>query len=172
MDTKKSSVCAYEQYIHKHIKNVHQAFKEYGTELCAILNADKDTVQYLVEQHDKSKFTLTEFDAYRAKFYPIHGERVDEVEFAKAWLHHIHHNMHHPEYWSIVKIPRNDILSMPPIYIAEMLCDWQSFKYGGKGSAYDFYYNIDNKTGLLSDKTRELVEKALEIFKEDKDEKI
>lgn len=85
--------------------------------------------------HDWSKFTPVEFVNYSrfkfsAKCWPVAG-------WARAWLHHMHHNPHHPEYW--VLSWRGDpafydglgknvaefvtILPMPEIYVREMTAD-------------------------------------------------
>lgn len=157
----------YERYISTHVSNVQKAFKEHGKELCELLDANYDFVYSRLLRHDESKTSCTEFLPYRMKFYPVNGETVSEQVFNRAWLHHIHNNDHHPEHWIIPTAKGNTVLDMPVECIVEMLCDWQSFKYAGKGNAYDFYYKVDKKEGLLSDRTRRLVELALEVFKED-----
>lgn len=162
-----SNNAEYERYIKNHVSNVQRAFRSYGVDLCRILDANFDHIYSRLLKHDDSKTSCEEFTAYRIKFYPIAGESISEQDFNRAWLHHIHNNDHHPEHWIIPTAKGNTILDMPVECIVEMLCDWQSFKYAGKGNAYDFYYKVDKKEGLLSDKTRRLVELALEVFKED-----
>src|SRR3972149_88807 len=48
-----------------------------------------------LEIHDNSKWSDDEFAGYALHF---HGGGAPDL-FAKAWLHHIHYNPHHPEYW-------------------------------------------------------------------------
>lgn len=154
-------------YIHTHVKNVKAVFRKYGTEICKAIGADWDQVRQNIETHDESKFENEEFTQYRKKWHTCEGERFtpeDRLEYDKAWCHHINNNPHHPEYWIIAEFPVNKVLDMPPEYIVEMICDWQSFDYLGRGNALDYYYKKDNKEGLMSPKTRELLEIGLEII--------
>lgn len=157
----------YRQYIINHASNVARAFDKYGKELCEILDASYDLVQTKITRHDESKMSCEEFVAYRKRFYPCEDESISDEEFNVAWLHHINNNDHHPEHWIIPKDGENIILDMPPECIVEMLCDWQSFSYTGRGNAYTFYYKVDRKEGLMSPATRKKVERCLELFKED-----
>lgn len=157
----------YEDYIRTHISNVTRAFEKYGQAMCRLLGADCNFVQMKILSHDATKMSCLEFTAYRIKFYPNPGESISQKDFDRAWLHHINNNDHHPEHWIIPTASGNTIVDMPVECIVEMLCDWQSFSYAGKGNAYDFYYKVDRKEGLLSDITRKHVEMCLELFKED-----
>lgn len=65
--------------------------------------------------HDQSKFSGIEWD-----------NLSNEVETAESKLllqeaisHHNRTNPHHPEFWGGIK-------NMPPVYIAEMVCDWKA----------------------------------------------
>jgi hypothetical protein len=157
----------YTSYIDAHVRNVCKAFEEFGEELCKEAGADYKEVEKAIYEHDESKYDDVEYDAFREHFYPVEGElKGDPSAYDKAWLHHLQHNKHHPEHWCIVNGKNSiTILDMPPEDVVHMVCDWQSFYYVGKGSAYDFYYNTDKKEGLLSDNTRELLERLLEIVK-------
>ena len=157
----------YIDYIHTHVNNVKRAFREYGTEICKAIDANWDQVRQNIENHDESKFENEEFIQYRKKWHPYDGEEFtpeDRVEYDRAWCHHINNNPHHPEYWIIPESPVYKVLDMPPEYIVEMICDWQSFDYIGRGNARDYYYYTHHKDGLLSPKTRELLEIGLEII--------
>jgi len=167
----------YLDYIMNHRNKVKKAYFKYAKELCEAVGVDMEKVDLIITLHDNSKFSNAEFAPYVHKFYPVVPieEQTEEIkikietEFNRAWLHHIHYNPHHPEYWILFDGHNTNILDMPSEYIVEMLCDWQSFaKEDGSGGAYDFYYKKDNKEGLLSDKTRELVEKGLEVLKPNK----
>lgn len=157
----------YLNYIYAHVNNVKRAFYDYGVELCKTIGADWEKVQTNIESHDHSKFEDEEFTQYRKKWHPYEGEEFtpeDRVEYDRAWCHHINNSPHHPEYWIVPECPTNKVLDMPPEYIVEMLCDWQSFDYIGRGNAYNFYYNKDRKDGLMSDNTRKLLEAGLEVI--------
>ena len=71
--------------------------------------------------HDLSKFTATEFPTYRQRFYGAENEEPPpQSAWDLAWLHHLHHNAHHPEFWMIDGRP----IPMPEKYIREMVADW------------------------------------------------
>jgi len=101
--------------------------------------------------HDISKFSVAEYYPYAMNFfYPLYSEAVDK-SFKAAWLHHIHNNKHHPEYWVLItkKSLDNNItkiyyVDMPEIYRLEMICDWYgASKAKGLGADKDVreYYN-------------------------------
>ena len=87
--------------------------------------------------HDMSKFSRAEAPHYGRQFF---GKGDKPYSFARAWLHHIHHNPHHWEYWISASghtkggFPDNCALPMPMIYVREMVADWlgASRAYGGK----------------------------------------
>lgn len=159
----------YLKYIDTHISKVQKVFEKHGKELCMSIGANYDSTAAAIEDHDTSKYSEEEFNGYRAEFYPYDeednkSERVKR-EFKKAWLHHIHCNAHHPEHWILIDDDGSRVIfDMPPEEIVCMICDWESFrKDDGSGGAYHFYYNVDNKENLLSDYTRILLERALEV---------
>ena len=77
--------------------------------------------------HDLSKYSPVEF--YNGVKYftgtasPHIGERAEKGR-SDAWLHHKGHNKHHGEYWQDIRPNgKTDVITMPPNYLAEMLCD-------------------------------------------------
>ena len=77
-----------------------------------------------IAAHDMSKFQLKEYDAYDKYFY---SNRTKEVEkaFNYAWLHHIHANPHHWQYWVLKHDDEpEEALEMPVEYVYEMIADW------------------------------------------------
>lgn len=73
--------------------------------------------------HDMSKFSITELK--QAKYYtgvcsPINLEKQDKG-YSMAWLHHIHHNKHHWEFWCDPKDGK--VAPIEDKYIKEMVCD-------------------------------------------------
>lgn len=153
----------YEDYINEHISNVKVAYMQYGDKLCKALNISPIVLLRNVNAHDKSKWSEEEFDAYRQYFHPCSDETPNKEWFNMGWVHHQNNNPHHPEYW----IDRSDdgkILTMPPVYIAEMLLDWQAMKIKFGGNNYDYYMqNRDKKP--FSEETKKILDEVIKIFK-------
>lgn len=98
---------------------------------------------FQLASHDASKWLSIEFDAY-AKYFcsdknesPVDAQSVSD-EFARAWLHHIHNNPHHWQYWIFPDnySPKNSslengVMEMPKNYALEMVADWM-----GAGRTY------------------------------------
>ena len=80
--------------------------------------------------HDLSKWEEPEFTSY-AEYYC--GDRTKEVNerYAVAWLHHIHNNKHHWQYWMFSDQWNfsdgdviNGVVRMPESFVLEMVADW------------------------------------------------
>ncbi len=100
--------------------------------------------------HDLSKFRPSEWGPYLEKFYgdpncciyvamgemstldvlglEASGHKFQEqvdYEFDEAWLHHIHRNPHHWQYWLLQEDDGDlKVLEMPMRYRKEMVADW------------------------------------------------
>lgn len=158
----------YANYILEHVNNVMKAFHTYGELLCNELNVDYQEIENQIEYHDDSKCDKEEFDIYRAKFHPEPGEEpISDFEFNKAWLHHIHNNPHHPQYWVYYDEDTNNVTvyDMDDKYIIEMLLDWIAMGYKFNDTCYN-YYESKGKNKLFADKTRTKVEYLLSKIKE------
>ena len=97
------------------------------------------------------------------------GNRSYEVrnEFDKAWLHHIHNNPHHWQYWVLLKDDGDiGVLDMPTNYIIEMICDWWSFSWND-GDLFEIFnwYGTNKDIIKLSAWTKITVENILNIMK-------
>lgn len=169
----------YDEYLKNHRDNVYNGFLWLKKNVPEIFDRGdlNDTNKFISDvefqcryEHDKSKWSEKEYDAYDKYFYG--GNKSYEVvnQFNRAWLHHIHMNPHHWQYW----ILNNDnpdegeiILDMPDIYIIEMICDWWSFSFG-KGNLYEIFdwYNGRKQYMKLSDYTRMKVEDILSKIKD------
>lgn len=86
--------------------------------------------QYAV--HDLSKFSKEEFGGYAMHFQ---GGGAPDA-FASAWLHHIHFNPHHWNYWIFPDgyTPHGSkveagVVFMPDKYTLEMVADWMGASY-------------------------------------------
>lgn len=158
----------YLNYIDTHKLNVQKAFEKYGKLLCKNLSESIDIfdLELIIKEHDESKKSHNEFHGYRQWFYPRDGEKKDEAIFKNAWFHHLRNNSHHPEYWTYIDDDfRIQIIPMEPIDIAEMILDWASFEFAGKGSVYDFWIKNKDKKPLHPD-TKIIVNKLINIIKE------
>ena len=95
----------------RHIENVQNACRLLGEKL--IEKGDVQLGRLLIANgyiHDNSKFHGVEWDYL--------DEDNDERQKI-AISHHNRTNPHHPEYWGGIKL-------MPPLFIAEMVCDWKA----------------------------------------------
>lgn len=116
-----------------HIRFVQEAGRKLGV--------PEDQLQI----HDNSKFSLAEFPGYARHFK---GGGAPDA-FALAWLHHIHHNPHHWQYWLFADgfTPRgseveNGAVEMPIRYALEMIADWMgaSMAYTGSFDMMDWLH--------------------------------
>lgn len=159
---------AYDQYLAEHIGNVNKGlhwmldnlgFKEEKPELeIALVNFD----------HDESKYSVEEYDAYDKYFYG--GNRSYKVvqEFNYAWLHHIHNNPHHWQYWVLLEDdPESGLpykaLEIPVHVIFEMIADWWSFSWKSENLFEIFNWYADHRSKqIINPKSREIVEYILD----------
>jgi hypothetical protein len=88
--------------------------------------------------HDRSKFDIEEFPYYVRQFF---GDKGDPDGFARAWLHHIHHNPHHWQHWLFPdgfspkgSTVENGAVEMPRHYALEMVADWMGATMAYTGS--------------------------------------
>lgn len=82
-----------------------------------------ETFKYHLWMHDLSKFSLNE-----AYGYAVHDFKNPEPTlsvYRNVWHHHKINNPHHPEYWfDAARDGKVTPLSMPGIYVGEMMADW------------------------------------------------
>lgn len=160
----------YDQYLNEHISNVQAGamwILDHMPELVNSVDIDKLTTN--IWQHDKSKTSSEEYDSYDNYFY---GNKSYEVKkaFNYAWLHHIHNNPHHWQYWVLEQDDGPEkILEMPLEYIVEMVADWWSFSWK-TGNLYDIFdWYEKHKNMKLGVSTRVMVEKILAKIKKELD---
>lgn len=124
-----------------------------------------------IRRHDASKFDMVdEYEAYDKYFYgsgsgPAGKAPEVQRDFDYAWLHHIHNNPHHWQYWVLVNDDKEEgsrALEMPDRYILEMILDWWTFSWRN-GDLYEVFnwWNDHSDYILLGKGTRE---KVLLIF--------
>lgn len=98
--------------IMRHIEDVREDCEILGSHL--IERGDFETGKTLIQHgyiHDASKLEGIEWE---------HLGVPNDSQHNVAWLHHVKHNPHHPEYWP------GGVHEMKPVYVAEMVCDWHS----------------------------------------------
>lgn len=160
----------YDEYLHEHISNVNKAWwwmSDHG-----ILPPHMPFEAEALTMHDNSKLGEEEYDAYDDYFYGKEGKDEDDISvidsaFDYAWLHHIHNNPHHWQYWVLINDDEGTkALEMPASYVYEMIADWWSFswKTGKLTEIFDWYEKHKDKM-VLHPATKILVEEALNKIK-------
>lgn len=85
----------YKKYIKNHKINIIRAFYELTN--CKELQnyflnnyALIDKLYQRILNHDNSKYSKEEFDAYRKQYHPINKQEknLNKMAFEQAWLHH------------------------------------------------------------------------------------
>ena len=117
----------YDNYINQHVQNVLNAAEWLRRNIDLDIPPMIDGHRTGLFNHDQSKWEKEEYDAYDAYFYG--GRKTKEVKktFNYAWLHHIHNNPHHWQYWVLINDDPEDgtvALDIPYRYAIEMICDW------------------------------------------------
>ena len=163
----------YDDYLNQHILNVANASDWIRQNIGLDVNSFDISSNVFI--HDDSKYSKEEYDAYDAYFYG--GKRTKEIKdnFNYAWLHHIHNNPHHWQYWVLINDDPNNgtvALDIPYKYVVEMICDWWSFSWSND-NLYEIFdwYDKHKDYMILSKNTRELVEDILSKIKKKLDEK-
>lgn len=117
--------------------------------------------------HDLSKFSRAEWKPYALSFYGLWGytERPDWLvsEFDHAWLHHLHRNDHHWQYWILTQDEDQDkVLPMPDRARREMLADWRGAGRAitGKDNTKAWYLDHQDKMELHQE-TRDWIDSQL-----------
>lgn len=151
----------YLDYLKEHVNNVGRALW-WMIDHHIIEDKDSTLIQDFIDavpEHDLSKYGSEEFDAYDDYFYGKEGLDEDDIAvvdgaFDYAWLHHIHHNPHHWQYWVLMEDEgKVKPLRMPSRYIYEMIADWWSFSFksGNLYEIFDWYDDHENKMTLHED---------------------
>ena len=169
----------YLDYINEHINFVIESFNRYMVPLLSMNNistliSDEDlknaikNVGETINTHDASKFSDSEFDGYREKYYPTTRELNGDLSYKsnleeryqECWKHHYQTNVHHPEHW--VDHKNNICQDMSLEAIIEMICDWEAMSLKFGTSTLKWYENnADNEKKCFSPKTKEIVEDLL-----------
>lgn len=159
----------YDRYLSEHKANVANGIAWLENNLPGLVDLEICCGWNASYTHDESKYTAEEYHAYDAYFYGGNRSYKVVADFRRAWLHHIHHNPHHWQYWVLLCDEPDEaevILEMPYHYILEMICDWWAFSWA-KGNLYEIFdwYDAHKKHIKLHEKTRDHVEYILEQIK-------
>lgn len=160
---------AYDQYLAEHIGNVNKGL-HWMLDNLGLSQEEKNAIETAMVSfnHDESKYSSEEYNAYDQYFYG--GNRSYKVvqDFNYAWLHHIHQNPHHWQYWVLLEddpeagLPYKALsISLP--YIFEMIADWWSFswKSGNLFEIFNWYAEHRDKQ-YINESSRMIIERILE----------
>ena len=160
----------YDRYLAQHKSNVQKGYRWITENLPDLICNEMDYDWQIGFGHDASKSTPDEYDAYDAYFYGNNKSYAVVKAFNYAWLHHIHSNPHHWQFWILINDDPDEgmvIMDMPYNYIIEMICDWWAFSWVS-GNLYEIFnwYDQHKDYMKLSDQTRKTVEDILSKIKE------
>lgn len=109
------TICDMLEEYHRHVDKVHSAARLLATRLIKNCVDEDEKLGMLllkgVMEHDMSKLQGIE--------WPWIHQTDDKERLIAAIEHHQQVNRHHPEFWG-------GVAYMPPVYIAEMVCDWKA----------------------------------------------
>lgn len=143
----------YIRYIEEHRTNIYKAFEE------MLLCPDMDWMGWdeelcfklfeRVKNHDISKYSLEEFNAYREYYHPINEQekQLAKEKFERAWEHHWKTNDHH---WQCRKrdIDGPRMTEEQELACLENILDWMAMGYKFKNRPYEYYESIKDKIRL------------------------
>ena len=157
----------YDNYLTEHVKNVQKAL----TWMSKYLDLDQNAMSVAMDRamlHDASKTTVEEYDPYDYYFYGGNRSYQVKKDFDCAWLHHIHQNPHHWQYWILFEDDptgneRDKALEMPLPYVYEMIADWWTFSWKD-GDLHEIFkwYSEHNGEIVMHKKTEKLVRNIFE----------
>ena len=164
----------YDLYLERHRANVRRGFAWLRSNLPDFLEKADDPEWYIYSEHDASKNDPIEYSAYDAYFYGGNRSYAVVQDFKIAWLHHLHNNPHHWQYWVLINDEPDEgqiALKMPYHYILEMICDWWSFSWSSGNPTEIFeWYERHRDYMLLHENTRKTVEDILSRIADKLDE--
>jgi len=177
---------AYDEYLKSHRSCVLYGFTWMIDDIGAkklndiFPKADFQKIMKNVLAHDKSKYSPEEYYAYDGYFYSEEKTKGIEKAFDYAWLHHIHNNPHHWQYWLLKEddsvVSGNDMtvkcLDIPDNYIIEMVADWWSFSWknyfasSNKDNLYSIFAWYEGHTDciLMHENAKQKVEDLLDVI--------
>ena len=173
--TEKEKKDFFDKRTNKHIERVQNAAKKIVDK-----HSEFEELSKQVKDHDASKFEEPEMTPYIELTWLKKIDQEDDGEdqdaIAKATLHHIKNNKHHPEYHNkgkanIDTTNRDDSIEcikadeMDDISIAEMVADWQSMSEELKtNTSREWYNDVKNVRWSWTEEQEDLIDKLLRVF--------
>lgn len=161
----------YDQYIREHVENVVKAYDWLIEHFPDLKPEPGEFSRHDITNHDYSKWSFEEYDAYDKYFYGRNRSYAVVEDFNRAWLHHIHNNPHHWQHWVLLQDDSIAVkcIEMPKFYVVEMVADWWSFSWKTCDlySLFDWYEKHDNMK--FHPDTRKLVEDILDRIRNELD---
>ena len=158
---------AYDDYLAEHIGNVNRGL-HWMLDNLPLTKMEQTAIEdAMLNAHDESKFDTAEYNPYDQYFSG--GNRSYEVckAFDYAWLHHIHNNPHHWQYWVLLEDdPETGVpfkaLQIPLAYIFEMVADWWTFSWKNNNlfEIFDWYADHRHKQ-FIHPESRKMLENIL-----------
>lgn len=141
---------AYDDYLAEHIGNVNKGLHWMLDNLPLTKTEQTAIEDAMLNAHDESKFDTAEYDPYDQYFYGGNRSYAVKVAFDYAWLHHIHNNPHHWQYWVLLEDdPETGVpfkaLQIPLPYIFEMVADWWTFSWKNNNLFEIFNWYADHR---------------------------
>lgn len=160
----KRKIKQYKKYLKKHNNNIQKAYKELVHNPNIYLIIDKEVLDKLYQRvliHDKSKYSIEEFDAYRKNYFPINNrEKEENIEnFKLALEHHWRNNPHHWEFRQD-KQYFNIYNDEEVVNVLENIVDWLAMGYQYKDTPQEYYEQNKDKI-ILCDRERAFLEHIL-----------
>jgi len=130
----------YLEYLLEHYKNVQLAWEEIKPKVEKIFskyNIDAFALDEEIGNHDASKLSYYEFNAYRKNYYPVDFDETfftgDHHNYEHAFDCHLMNNRHH---WQTVVVgdKRYD-------YVLHMIVDWEAMGKKFPDNAKQYYEN-------------------------------
>ena len=159
---------AYDEYLAEHIGNVNRGL-HWMLDNLPLTQEEKSAIETaMIEfRHDESKYDSAEYNAYDQYFYGGNQSYAVKVAFDYAWLHHIHHNPHHWQYWVLLEDdPETGVpfktLQIPLAYVFEMIADWWTFSWKNNNLFEIFNWYADHRhKQFIHPESRKVLENVL-----------
>lgn len=158
---------AYDEYLAEHIGNVNTGL-HWMLDNLPLTKIEQTAIEdAMLNAHDESKFDTAEYDAYDAYFYGGNQSYAVCEAFNYAWLHHIHHNPHHWQYWVLLEDdPETGVpfkaLRIPLRYIFEMVADWWTFSWKNNNLFEIFNWYAEHRSKqFIHPESRKMLENIL-----------
>ena len=159
---------AYDEYLAEHISNVNKGLHWMLDNLGLSQEEKSAIVEAMTHQHDASKYSREEYEAYDYYFYGGNKSYAVVESFNYAWLHHIHNNPHHWQYWVLLEDDPEEglpykTLMIPLPYIFEMIADWWTFSWKNNNLFEIFnWYTEHRDKQYINPESRKILERVLE----------